>query len=336
MDTVSRKKNAVQRKVLALIAGICFTILIVVRWVEVKELLIFACHSSIGEQACANETLHDLASGFLWGLVLLPTTFGIEYSFPADKRQPLLSTGFKQDSVYFVWSLIFRVFFLGIFSAALYSFGNNYLSFIRIDFLVNLPAPTQIIIVILCSDFMGWFTHWLRHKIRPLWFFHAVHHSQRELNYFAGSRFHPIDSITARLIRFIPFFALQFDLAVPVYVAWNIFHGWQSRLYHSNIKASLGVVSYILVTPQYHRIHHSILPEHQDRNFGVAFSFWDHLFGTAYHEQDQYPDTGITDPMFPSENGADDRNRVITFLAQLLYPFRKLWVAILKRIQTRS
>jgi sterol desaturase/sphingolipid hydroxylase (fatty acid hydroxylase superfamily) len=75
------------------------------------------------------------------------------------------------------------------------------------------------------------------------------------------------------------------------------------------------------VSPQFHRIHHSIEPEHRDRNFGVIFSFWDRLFGTLYRGDGGYPATGIADPDFPLERRATRVAVIRRYAAQFLYPF---------------
>jgi sterol desaturase/sphingolipid hydroxylase (fatty acid hydroxylase superfamily) len=81
---------------------------------------------------------------------------------------------------------------------------------------------------------------------------------------------------------------------------------------------------YVLVTPQSHRVHHSIEPEHQDKNFGAILSIWDHLFGTQYRKYDEYPDTGITDNSFPHEDSFRPGRAAVTMTGQLIYPFRLL------------
>lgn len=125
----------------------------------------------------------------------------------------------------------------------------------------------------------------------------------------------------------IPFLILQVN--TPTIVLWAIFSRWYSHIYHGNIRTNLGPLRYVLVTPQSHRVHHSIQPLHRDTNFGSIFSFWDRLFGTQYRGYDEYPETGIDDEAFPHET----RTRLATLvgpLIQMAYPFRELqrrWAA---------
>jgi sterol desaturase/sphingolipid hydroxylase (fatty acid hydroxylase superfamily) len=98
---------------------------------------------------------------------------------------------------------------------------------------------------------------------------------------------------------------------------------WYTRFYHGNIRTNLGPLRYVLVTPQSHRIHHSIEPRHLDTNFGALFSIWDRLFGTQYRGHDEYPETGIADAAFPHEAKGDLRSLLVTPLAQMAYPLRR-------------
>jgi len=80
----------------------------------------------------------------------------------------------------------------------------------------------------------------------------------------------------------------------------------------------------VLVTPQSHRVHHSIEGRHSDTNFGSLFSVWDHLFGTQYRRYDEYPDTGIEDAAFPVERSTRIRDLLVTPIVQMAYPFQRI------------
>src|SRR5262249_44275263 len=121
----------------------------------------------------------------------------------------------------------------------------------------------------------------------------------------------------------LPLMMLAID--PPAIVLLSLFRQWYGRLNHSNVKTNLGPLRYLLVTPQSHRIHHSIEPQHFDRNYGGFFSFWDYLFGTQYREYGEYPDTGILDENFPHEVSYGAWSLILTPLTQTLYPFKKLY-----------
>jgi sterol desaturase/sphingolipid hydroxylase (fatty acid hydroxylase superfamily) len=114
---------------------------------------------------------------------------------------------------------------------------------------------------------------------------------------------------------------------------------WYARFYHSNIKTHLGILRYVMVTPQSHRIHHSRLRAHRDKNFGAIFSLWDHLFGTQYRRYDEYPETGLDNPEFPHESELSWRKMTGMLWRQLAYPFERAFkslAGILARRQAAS
>jgi sterol desaturase/sphingolipid hydroxylase (fatty acid hydroxylase superfamily) len=254
--------------------------------------------------------------GVFAGIVLL------ERLLPASPAQPLLATGVRND---FSW--IFLKLFLGALVVPLwvvllrYVYGR-YLQVLTIHWVDNWPRLARILLAVLFADLAFWVTHVVRHKVSYLWYFHAVHHSQRELNFFTEYRVHPVDDIFLFTIGFIPLFMLEHSFVTVVAIVW-VRH-WHTRFYHSNIRTNLGPLRYILVTPQSHRVHHSVEPRHHDKNFGLTFSLWDHLFGTQYRGYDEYPATGIDDETFPHEQNGLTPGGATTLVEQLLYPFRAI------------
>jgi len=97
---------------------------------------------------------------------------------------------------------------------------------------------------------------------------------------------------------------------------------WHARLTHANIRTDFGVLRFILVTPQSHRVHHSIEAHHQDRNYGALLSVWDWIFGTQIPDNKVYPCTGISDDQFPLEQSAGGLQLVVKPVQQMLYSFR--------------
>lgn len=254
--------------------------------------------------------------------VLIAGILLLELKFPANKNQRLISTGFMQDMLW----LVLSTFIFSILFAAYYSFLHdvhaNHLGFLTNDLLTSAPFPLQFILIFLLSDFLHWFHHYLRHKVPWFWYFHTVHHSQKEMNIFTDNRVHPVEYLVADTIRFIPFLSLAPQYAFPTAIGWKIFSYWYTRLYHANIRTNFGILRYVLVTPQSHRIHHSIEERHRDKNFGVIFSIWDFMFGTQYRKYDEYPETGIPDKEFPYVTSARPRDVAASLWGQLCYPFQ--------------
>ncbi len=256
-------------------------------------------------------------------LGLLPLVWLAECMIPADPRQPVFSVGLAHDFIWYLTFPLFRIAVVGAYTAWLYSICDSYLAFLKVDSLVRLPLLAQILFVVLAQDFLAWFHHLVRHKIPMLWQFHKVHHSVRELNYFTDIRNHPVDFLAARTIQFLPFYSLSLDVALPTFIAWEVFRTWITKLYHANIRTNFGMARWILVTPQSHRIHHSRNPAHFDHNFGVIFSFWDRIFRTQYNGVEEYPCTGVEDE-FPVEQSLSWKSLVLTPVRQTIYPIKVL------------
>jgi sterol desaturase/sphingolipid hydroxylase (fatty acid hydroxylase superfamily) len=252
------------------------------------------------------------------------TIFALEKWIPARKEQPIFSKGLVIDGIW--WFMTFYVFILALY----FVYGemdrlfDTYLGFLAFDFPLGFPVWLQIVFALLLSDFVRWFHHFVRHKVPLFWQFHAIHHSQREMNFFTCLRVHPFDRLAARIVSFIPFaMFLPSEIAVPTLVGWHFVLKWHERLYHANIRTDFGPLRWIFVTPQSHRIHHSSLPQHQDKNFGVVFSIWDRMFGTQYDgRRDEYPETGVADPHVPEVTSLTPWGLAKSFVAQLIYPFK--------------
>jgi sterol desaturase/sphingolipid hydroxylase (fatty acid hydroxylase superfamily) len=75
-----------------------------------------------------------------------------------------------------------------------------------------------------------------------------------------------------------------------------------NRFIHANIKTNLGLFGWVFTSPQFHRVHHSSDPVHAYKNFGVYFSIFDWLFRTGCLDRNVYPETGISDDRFPTED----------------------------------
>ncbi len=143
------------------------------------------------------------------------------------------------------------------------------------------------------TDFVYYWWHRFQHTNRWLWAQHTLHHSERSLNVVASLRHHWLEDPLRLFIQTVPLgFAFFF---APPSVAWvGMLIGLWPFFIHMNLRLSMGPLTPILCGPQYHRVHHSILPEHHDKNFAAFFPVWDILFGTAYlPKKNDYPPTGI-------------------------------------------
>ena len=243
----------------------------------------------------------------------------IEKLFPVHRHQATFSLGLIQDGVWVVLALAFNATVMVCYARTLTAFYEAHLRFLTVHASDSLPRTVSFGIAILLADLLAWFQHWLKHKVPWFWQIHAVHHSQPEINLFTDFRFHLFEYLISRPIVMLPL--LMLSLKTPEIVWWSVFYQWYTRFYHANIKSNLGPLRQLLVTPQSHRVHHSIETRHQDKNFGVLFSFWDRLFGTRYAGCGEYPQTGIRDTAFPLENKEDPMGLLFNPIRQNVYPF---------------
>lgn len=268
---------------------------------------------------------------YAWVLAMFPVMLLIERRMPADPTQPLFSPGMLVDGIWFVVFPLLGVWLPNLFDRMLSTTVGAALAGWRLEALVALPIAVQLILVIVVSDFLAWFGHYVRHKVPVLWEFHKVHHSQVQLNYFSTRRLHPLDLMANSLVRFLPWTLLGLTVALPGFLIWSTFLRLYEMFVHSNIRTSLGPVRYLLVTPQTHRIHHSLYPEHIDKNFGDFFSVWDFLFGTQVKDFHVYPPLGVTDREYPHGTATSVSGALVMVGRELGYPLRAVYALLTGR-----
>ena len=153
--------------------------------------------------------------------------------------------------------------------------------------LFALPEVLSIILAVILLDMAIYLQHVLVHAVPALWRLHRVHHADLDIDVTTGARFHPIEIILSMGIKF----AVIMIIGAPA-IAVLIFEvvlNAMSMFNHSNIalpKPLDHIIRYLFVTPDMHRVHHSIIDDETNSNFGFNLSFWDRLFGT-YRDQPQ-------------------------------------------------
>jgi len=256
-----------------------------------------------------------------WLYIGVPVILFFSWLKPAIKEQKIFSKAIACD---FLWMFIHTLATLGmiyIFIQALESYLVPIFNVSNIHILEGVHPILEVLVGYLLIELLGWFNHLLRHKIPVLWLFHEVHHAQRGMNPFSLFRVHPVDYLIAEVIIFLP--AMFFENTLGIILTYLVIARFQDALSHSNIKWNFGPLRFIFVTPQSHRVHHSMEPEFFDLNYGVTLCVWDRLFGTHSHTDHAYPDTGINDPNFPLENNYKAVSMPIVLLRQFIYPFQK-------------
>lgn len=234
----------------------------------------------------------------------------LEKVFPKYRDQVILRPEWKLDFFYFcINHLLITVLLL---------VGNYFVTTVfdwavSIQFqawMQSLPLIIQVIILILCADFVLYWSHRTFHESPYLWKFHAVHHSVESMDWMAGSRNHVLQTFVDRCLAMVPLYLLGADkAALDIYVSFAAF---QAVYVHANVGIPLGPLKYIIATPQYHHWHHSSQKPAIDTNYAVHMPLYDVLFKT-YHMPGEH---------WPSDYGTTKR-LPRTYLGQLLYPFKK-------------
>ncbi len=159
---------------------------------------------------------------------------------------------------------------------------------------VALPYWFAVAASVLLLDLVIYFQHVLFHAAPSLWRFHRMHHTDTDFDVTTGLRFHPIEIIISMLIKLMVVAALGAPaLAVLIF---EVVLNATSMFNHSNVRIPLGldrVLRWFLVTPDMHRVHHSVVPWETNSNFGFNLPWWDRLFGT-YRAQPAAGHSGMT------------------------------------------
>jgi len=159
---------------------------------------------------------------------------------------------------------------------------------------VGLPAGLASILAFVLLDLAIYLQHRVFHYVPVLWRLHRMHHADLDVDVTTGARFHPIEILLSLGIKFCGICTLG---APPVAVlVFEIGLNVTSMFNHSNVKIPLRlerVLRWLVVTPDMHRVHHSVVRLETNSNFGFNLPWWDRWFGT-YQEQPAAGHDGIS------------------------------------------
>lgn len=181
----------------------------------------------------------------------------------------------------------------------------------------NANILITIIIGVLALDFSSWLVHLVMHKVPLLWRFHLIHHSDTNVDVTTGLRHHPGDS----LLRGIFFLLLIFISGAPMYsvMIYQTLVVLATAFTHANISLPVKLdkaLSWVLISPNMHKVHHHWKQPYTDSNYGAVFSIWDRLLGTFSSLDIKQVKYGL-DRYYPAEKDEE----VMTLLTK---PFKKL------------
>lgn len=151
-----------------------------------------------------------------------------------------------------------------------------------INWIPNLPLWAYVLLGVLLLDLIGaYLAHYVEHKVKPLWMVHLVHHTDHNVDTTTANRHHPLESMIRFGFTLLGVFIVGAPIAIVfLYQSLSLI---ATQFTHANIKLPKRVdkiMSYILVSPDMHKVHHHYVLPYTDSNYGNIFSIWDRLFGT--------------------------------------------------------
>lgn len=154
-----------------------------------------------------------------------------------------------------------------------------------INWMPEMPLWLYILLGVVLLDFFGaYLAHFTEHKIKPLWMIHLVHHSDHKVDTTTANRHHPLESVVR--FGFTLFGVLIVGAPIAIVMIYQSMSLVFTQFTHANIKIPRSIdklLSYIIVSPDMHKVHHHNLLPYTDANYGNIFSIWDRLLGTYMH-----------------------------------------------------
>jgi sterol desaturase/sphingolipid hydroxylase (fatty acid hydroxylase superfamily) len=201
------------------------------------------------------------------------------------RRQRLFRKGLLTDLLYIVFNAQYLGMLVGVAAAYLLRYFNPR-PYVALNMMSEQPYWLQFLLLFFLLDLLKYGIHNLLHRVPFLWRFHMVHHSVVEMDWIGNWRYHWAEQVVYDALLYVPLAVLGFD---PVVMFWNgVLATFFGHYAHANVRIGLGPLRYLFNSPQMHIWHHT----HPDsgpvnRNFGIALSLWDWLFGTAYMPPEQ-------------------------------------------------
>jgi len=240
---------------------------------------------------------------------------------PAQRR-PLLSRGARQDVLYTILHATLGALLITALSLSFEELIRRAAPWIVLPRMGLVPRGAAIVAIFVAMDACNWFVHLLNHRVRALWRFHELHHSQEDLNALSVFRTHPLIAVSY-LLALVPGVVLLANGALSVTLL--VVYGSIVAFAHSNTNLGFGPLGRIVVSPNFHRIHHRLVGA-QDVNLGFVFTIWDQLSHRAVFPTPDTirMDTGIPGrPLRVEQEGTRSRH-LATFATQLIGPFRPM------------
>ena len=182
---------------------------------------------------------------------------------------------------------------------------------------IALPIWVEVVAAMVILDLAIWAQHLVFHKVPVLWRLHRVHHADRDFDVTTALRFHPVEIAASMIIKV----GMVYLLGAPALgvVLFEVILNGSAMFNHANMRLPLGLdrwLRLVLVTPDMHRVHHSVHRDETDSNYGFCLSVWDRMFKT-YTDQ---PRDGHDDMVIGLQWQNDEPSKLGW---SLMLPFRR-------------
>jgi sterol desaturase/sphingolipid hydroxylase (fatty acid hydroxylase superfamily) len=183
---------------------------------------------------------------------------------------------------------------------------------------VAVPSGLAVPLAVVAMDFVIWLQHVVFHAVPWLWRLHRVHHADVDYDLTTGARFHPIEIGLSMLVKFASIALL--GAPVIAVIIFEVVLNAAAMFNHGNIRLPARLdrfLRWFVVTPDMHRVHHSVESDEANANFGFNLPWWDRIFGT-YLAQPRAGQVGMVIGL----QGHTDAREVLRLDGMLLMPFK--------------
>jgi len=257
-------------------------------------------------------------------LAIISVFLVVERIRPAQRR-PLVARGHRHDVLFAVMNATVLVPLVTALTLSFRAVVRSWFPWIILPDIGSVPRWGAVALIVVGMDACNWLVHFANHRVRALWRFHELHHSQEDMSVLTVFRTHPLIHVSY-LVAAIPGIVLVANGALTTTVL--VVYAAVVAFAHSNTRLGFGPLGRIVVSPDYHRIHHQV-DGPQDVNLGFALTIWDQLFRCAVFPNPDTvrADTGLRGRPLPVEQGPGARHLRV-FAAQLVAPFRPMRGAV--------
>jgi sterol desaturase/sphingolipid hydroxylase (fatty acid hydroxylase superfamily) len=245
----------------------------------------------------------------------------VERLRPAQQR-PLLARGHRHDLLYTALNATLVVPLITALSLSFSEVVHRTLPWLVLARIGTVPRWGAIAVIFVAMDGLNWLAHLANHRVRMLWRFHELHHSQEDMSVLTVFRTHPFIHVSY-LIALIPGIVLLANGTLSTTLL--VIYGATVAFAHSNTNLGFGPLERVFVSPNFHRIHHKV-DGPQDVNLGFALTIWDQLLHRAVFPTPEMIriDTGLPGRPLVVEQASARPHHLAVFAAQLVAPFRPM------------